>query len=438
MSIFKTLRNASSYLALGSSVFVLLTSAALVGVSIGSSASAWAVGHQEKVYCDSENTIAFDWSFTNQEPNDPKYTIDLLVTEIHSGQTAERTVAPGETVSGSFDTDFTRVGSWRIRYESTWTNGMAGYHQVGDIEGAFECEQPPKHIEVCRDGKVITIPASERKDTDTNPPCPTPEYEYVCRDGKVIKIEKGTRRDGDTDAPCPVPEYEYVCRDGKVIKIEKGTRQDGDTDAPCPVPKYEYVCRDGEVVKINVEDRRDSDTDAPCPLPEFEYVCRDGEVIKINVNDRRDSDTDAPCPVTEYEFVCRDGEVVKIVTGERQTGDTDAPCPIPQEEYVCGDGEVVKINVEDRRDSDTDAPCPIPEEEYVCRDGKIVKIVVGERGEGDTDAPCPVPQVRGETTQKELPNTGSEMLLTGILGSILGLGMTAHYTARHLYIRQFN
>ena len=346
MSLFKTLRNISSYLAVGSSVFVFLTSAALVGININSAASAWKIDHTEKVYCDSEHTIAFDWSFKNTEPNDPKFNMDLLVTEVHTGQTAQKSVAPGETVSGSFDTDFTRVGSWRIRYEMTWTNGMAGTQQAGDIHGAFECEQPPKYIDVCRDGKVISINVQDRRSTDTDPPCPV-EYEYGCRDGGVGKIVKGTRKSSDTDAPCPVTEYEFVCRDGEVVKIVKGERQDGDTDAPCPLPEYEYVCRDGKVIKINVEDRKSTDTDAPCPI-------------------------------TQYEYVCRDGNVIKIVKGTRANGDTDAPCPV----------------------------------------------VLG------TATPPSV--------SKELPNTGSETLITATLAGFLSLGMVAHYSAKHLYLRQFS
>ena len=215
--------------------FVLLTGASLVGLNMDSTASAWMVKHQESAYCNEENRISFDWSFTSQEPNDDKFTIDLTVTEIHSGQKTEKTVKPGETVSGSFDTDYTRVGSWRMRYEMEWTNGMAGYHQVGDIEPGLECEQPPKTIEVCRDGKVITINVNDRKDSDTDAPCPVVEKIKVCRDGEVITINKDDRKSTDTEAPCPVPEEEFqVCRDGEEIMVTESEFLSTDVKGECP------------------------------------------------------------------------------------------------------------------------------------------------------------------------------------------------------------
>lgn len=45
----------------------------------------------------------------------------------------------------------------------------------GGMTVNLHCEEPPREIEVCRDGKVITINEDERKDTDTEAPCPTPE-----------------------------------------------------------------------------------------------------------------------------------------------------------------------------------------------------------------------------------------------------------------------
>lgn len=216
--------------------FALLTSATWFGLNQGSTVSAWKVGNQESAYCNESNTISFDWSFTNQEPNDDKYTIDLAVTEVHSGQKTEKTVKPGETVTGSFDTDFTRVGSWRIRYEMAWTNGMTGVDQRGSIHPGLECEQPPKTTEVCRDGKVITINVNDRKDTDTDAPCPVVEKIEVCRDGKVITINADDRKDSDTDAPCPVVEEKpfQVCRDGKEIMVTESEYRSTDVKGDCP------------------------------------------------------------------------------------------------------------------------------------------------------------------------------------------------------------
>jgi uncharacterized repeat protein (TIGR01451 family) len=42
------------------------------------------------------------------------------------------------------------------------------------------------------------------------------------------------------------------------------------------------------------------------------------------------------------------------------------------------------------------------------------------------------------TTPKHLPNTGAGAIATAALASVLGVAMAAHYTARHLYLRQFD
>lgn len=96
----------------------------------------------------------------------------------------------------------------------------------------FDCpEDVPEPIEVCRDGKVITINPDERLDTDTNPPCPEEQIE-VCRDGKVITIDKDDRRQTDTNPPCPEGDEKIkICRDGEMITIDADDRRDSDTDA---------------------------------------------------------------------------------------------------------------------------------------------------------------------------------------------------------------
>jgi hypothetical protein len=45
----------------------------------------------------------------------------------------------------------------------------------GGLTVNLHCEEPPKEIEVCRDGKVITIKELDRKDSDTQAPCPEPK-----------------------------------------------------------------------------------------------------------------------------------------------------------------------------------------------------------------------------------------------------------------------
>lgn len=98
------------------------------------------------------------------------------------------------------------------------------------------CDEP--EVEVCRDGAVVTVKQSARKDTDTDAPCPEPQIE-VCRDGTVITIDESDKKDTDTNAPCPV-EKVSVCRDGDVIEIEKDKVKEGDVVAnECPEEEEE-------------------------------------------------------------------------------------------------------------------------------------------------------------------------------------------------------
>jgi hypothetical protein len=91
------------------------------------------------------------------------------------------------------------------------------------------CEE--KEIEVCRDGKIAVIKVSDRKETDTNLPCPT--YVKVCRGDDVIIVKEDEVLPTDTQLPC-AGKIE-VCRDGKLQVILETEKLPTDTTAPCPV-----------------------------------------------------------------------------------------------------------------------------------------------------------------------------------------------------------
>ena len=73
----------------------------------------------------------------------------------------------------------------------------------GGLDVNLHCVQPP--VEVCRDGKVITVSKDVVRNTDTKAPCPViPKDIQVCRDGNVVNIKEDERLESDTDAPCPI------------------------------------------------------------------------------------------------------------------------------------------------------------------------------------------------------------------------------------------
>lgn len=90
------------------------------------------------------------------------------------------------------------------------------------------CEHE-EEIQVCRDGEIVTIPKSDRVETDSD----TCKEIQVCRDGVIVTITEDQRRASDTDA-CPTPEQTQVCRDGEVITINKTDVLDTDLEGNCP------------------------------------------------------------------------------------------------------------------------------------------------------------------------------------------------------------
>lgn len=144
----------------------------------------------------------------------------------------------------------------------------------GGLDVNISCEDPK--IEICRDGKVMTINKKDKKPTDKDTPCVAPEISaaIVCSavDGKpVYKLEaKKTRGDSNVTFS---PENGKVLENGNQV-IVTATYNDGNgtktvkTTAPAVAncaPEKVNVCRDGKVLTINKTDRKDTDKDAPCP-----------------------------------------------------------------------------------------------------------------------------------------------------------------------------
>ena len=114
----------------------------------------------------------------------------------------------------------------------------------GGMTVKLECKEPPKYVEVCRDGKIVTIREDKVRETDTKT-CPVKEVE-ICRDGKIITIPETEIKESDTKT-CPVEEkYVEVCRDGKIVKIKEADRKSTDTDV-CPVETPVELPKTGSV-----------------------------------------------------------------------------------------------------------------------------------------------------------------------------------------------
>lgn len=121
----------------------LLTVGISFAINSGNAAQAWKVNHSANSIC-KEDTARINWSFTNQEPNDPKWDIDLVVTDLQSGKaSAEQTVVPGQTVNGVIDTGESKINAGQVSFKMTWTDGRSGIDtRHSSYTATTECETP--------------------------------------------------------------------------------------------------------------------------------------------------------------------------------------------------------------------------------------------------------------------------------------------------------
>lgn len=99
----------------------------------------------------------------------------------------------------------TATGSLTLGEEVTVTLHMTQdvvFSAGMDVE--LTCEQPEEEtIEVCRDDEIITIPASERQESDTDT-CPVEGQTTVCRDDQIVTVNESEVKDTDIVAnECP-------------------------------------------------------------------------------------------------------------------------------------------------------------------------------------------------------------------------------------------
>ena len=203
--------------------FILISSAAYVGLSANNSASAWKVGHGASAFCNDDAKISFNWSFQNKEPNQAKWDIDLTVTDSNTGKSeGPVTVKATKSTTGMIDTDLTMVDDGKVTFKMTWTDGRNGVDTRVASYDALECDQPDRTIEVCRNGKSVTIPVSEKTKLDVVGECPTPE------EPEQPPVPE------NPETPTPEPKQVQICRNGVEMTVSEDEVKDGDLEGSCP------------------------------------------------------------------------------------------------------------------------------------------------------------------------------------------------------------
>lgn len=138
-------------------------------------------------------------AFTATANADNGATITKYVFEFGDGEEETVTTSAGTaSTPHAYDEEGTFDASVTVHFD---VDGTAATRSGANCQTEVKVDEEPKDIQVCRDGKVITIKENERKSTDTDPPCPEEQIQ-VCRAGKVITIDEEDRLSSDTDAPC--------------------------------------------------------------------------------------------------------------------------------------------------------------------------------------------------------------------------------------------
>jgi len=127
-----------------------------------------------------------------------------LVCSLVDGE-AEFTLKANKT-SGDVAVEFTPASGTvmpngsAVEVTASYNDGTGTKTVKTTAPSAADCT-PEEEIEVCRDGNVISILESDKKDSDTSVPCPTPEEKTieVCRDGTIITIKESEKLASDTE-----------------------------------------------------------------------------------------------------------------------------------------------------------------------------------------------------------------------------------------------
>lgn len=99
--------------------------AVMAAVGTPATASAWMVNYSAKAEC-ANNKAQVSWTFKNTEPNEAKWSMDIEVSDAQTGGKTTKTVKSGETVSGTFSSDKTKLANGNVVIKMLWTDGRNG------------------------------------------------------------------------------------------------------------------------------------------------------------------------------------------------------------------------------------------------------------------------------------------------------------------------
>lgn len=125
--------------------FAVFTSvvASVATLGIPATASAWMVNYSAKAEC-ANNKAQVTWTFKNTEPNEAKWSMDVEISDAQTGSKTVKTVKSGETVTGSFSSDKTKLTNGNVVFKMLWTDGRSGVDtRTSGYSATSECFVKP-------------------------------------------------------------------------------------------------------------------------------------------------------------------------------------------------------------------------------------------------------------------------------------------------------
>jgi hypothetical protein len=115
---------------------------------------AWQTSQSVSAVCAAGN-VSLEVRFTNTEPNQPRNSMNVVATDLQTGQSVNMgTIAGGQSATQVISTNRASVSGGQVKFTLTWTDGHSGTDQRTVSYSALNCQNQPTLS--CRDIKLYS------------------------------------------------------------------------------------------------------------------------------------------------------------------------------------------------------------------------------------------------------------------------------------------
>ncbi|NTV31345.1 hypothetical protein HGA91_05220 [candidate division WWE3 bacterium] len=170
-------------------------------------AGAWKTEQSVKAECPSNGQITLAISFSNTEPSNDNYSMDVTATDEQTKKSVNLgTVKPGQTVTKTLNLGVNKIAAGRVKFDLKWTNNSSGTDVRYSSYDAIQCEEttptPTPSTSVTpsvtpTNSVTPTVtPTPTRSTTVTPTPTGSQTTHAECRSGLCVEVA------GDGDDMC--------------------------------------------------------------------------------------------------------------------------------------------------------------------------------------------------------------------------------------------